>query len=68
MIIKSEREFPVFDTEPYERMGPLADVNHNVSPAFTAFLTRRQEVRDSNTHHQLQYDLVEHLWILKGGA
>lgn len=44
MIIESEREFSVFDTEPYERMAPLADVDHNVPPAFPAFPTRRQEV------------------------
>jgi hypothetical protein len=35
---------------------------------FDAFLARHQEARDSNTHHQLQDDLVEHLWILKGGV
>jgi hypothetical protein len=67
IIIESKREFLVFDTEPYERIGPLADVDHNVPPAFAAFLVRRQEVRDFNTHHQLQDDLVEHLWTLKGG-
>ena len=41
MIIESEREFPVFDIEPYEQMGPLADVDHNVPPVFAAFLARR---------------------------
>jgi hypothetical protein len=66
MITESEREFPVLDTEPYEQVGPLADVDQNVPPAFAAFLARRQEVRDSNTYHQLQDDLVEHLWTLKG--
>jgi len=25
----------------------------------------RQEIRDTNTHRQLQDDLVEHLWLLK---
>ena len=68
MIIESERDFPVFDTEPYERVGPLADVDHNVPPAFAAFLARRQEIRDTTTHHQMQDHLVEHLWILKGAA
>jgi hypothetical protein len=67
MIMESEREFPGFDIEPYERMDPLVDVDHNVPPAFAAFLARRQEVRNSNTHHQLQDDLVEHLWTLKCG-
>jgi hypothetical protein len=44
MIIESERETPVFDTEPYERQGPLADVDHQVPAAFAAFLARRQEI------------------------
>jgi hypothetical protein len=61
-------EFSVFDTEPYERMGPLANVDHDVPPSFAAFLSRRQEVRDRNTLHQLQDDLLEHLWIRKVAA
>ena len=28
MIIESEQEEPVFDTEPYYRQGPLAEVDH----------------------------------------
>lgn len=51
MIIESERECPVFDTEPYERMGPLANVNHQVQAAFAAFVARRQEIRYAGTHH-----------------
>jgi hypothetical protein len=66
MIIKSEREHPVYDPEPYHRQGPLANVDHQVPAAFTAFLAMRQEIRDANTHSQLQDDLVEHLWMLKG--
>jgi hypothetical protein len=66
MITESEREFLVFDVEPYEWMDPLADVDHHMPLAFAAFLARRQEVRDTNTHHQLQNNLVEHLWFLKG--
>ena len=44
MIIESEREFPPMAPEPYERVGPLADIDHNVPPAFAEFLARRQEV------------------------
>ncbi|XP_003559562.1 uncharacterized protein LOC100822590 [Brachypodium distachyon] len=66
MIIESERECPVFDTELYERMGSLANVNHQVSAAFAAFLSRRQEIRDAGTHQQLQDDPVKHLWRLRG--
>jgi hypothetical protein len=46
---------------------PLANVDHNVALVFVVFLARRQKVRDFNTHHQLQDDLVEYLWTLKGG-
>jgi hypothetical protein len=31
-----------------------------------AFLAMRQEIRDVDTHSQLQDNLVEHLWMLKG--
>jgi hypothetical protein len=47
IIIESERKFPVFYTEPYEQMGPFADVDPDVPPAFAAFLARHQEVRDT---------------------
>ena len=53
MIIGSERETLVFDTKPYFIQGPLADIDHQVPPAFATFLARRQEVRDTNTHSQL---------------
>ena len=69
MIIESERTNPVFDMEPYERQGPLTNVDHHVpAAAFAAFLARREQIRDNNTHFQLQDDLVEHLWMLKGAA
>jgi pyruvate/2-oxoglutarate dehydrogenase complex dihydrolipoamide acyltransferase (E2) component len=44
MIIKSEQEFLVFDTEPYVQMGPLVDVNHDVPPDFATFFAMRQEI------------------------
>jgi hypothetical protein len=66
MIIESEHETPVFDTEPYYRQGPLTDIDHQVPHVFASFLARRQEVRDINTHSQLQDDMMEHLWRLKG--
>jgi hypothetical protein len=66
MIIESEQEHPVYDPEPYHQQGPLANVDHQVPTAFASFLAMRQEIRDANTHSQLQDDLVEHLWMLKG--
>jgi hypothetical protein len=46
-------------------MCPLTDVEHQVSPVFVAFLAKRQEIRDTNTHHQPQNDIVKHLWTFK---
>ena len=68
MIIESEQEDPVFDTEPYYRQGPLAEVDHQLPATWTAYLSMRQEIRDPQVHHQLQKDLIEHLWRLKGDA
>ena len=66
MIIESEQEEPVFDTEPYHRQGPLAQVDHQLPAAWTAYLSMRQEIRDPQVHHQMQQDLIERLWRLKG--
>ena len=66
MIIECEQDEPVFDTEPYFRQGPLAAVDHQVPVAWAAFLNMRQEIRDPQVHQELQHDLVEHLWRLKG--
>ena len=68
MIIESEQEEPVFDTEPYYRQGPLAQVDHQLPATWTAYLNMRQEIRDPQVHYQLQQDLVEHLWRIKGDA
>jgi hypothetical protein len=68
MIIKSERDHPVHDIEPWHRHGPLVQIDHQVSPAFAPFLAMRRGIRDKPTHYQLQEDLVDHLWMIKGGA
>jgi hypothetical protein len=66
MIIESEQEHPVYDPEPYHHQGPLATLDQHVPVAFAAFLAMRQEIQDANTNNQLQDDLVEHMWMLKG--
>jgi hypothetical protein len=53
---------------PYECQGPLAKVDHQVPADFTNFLTMQAEIHDTTVHIQLQRDLVEHLWRLKGEA
>jgi hypothetical protein len=66
MITESEWEHPVYDPEPYHRQGPHVTLDQHVPAAFAAFLVMRQEIQDANTYSQLQDDLVEHLWMLKG--
>ena len=46
----------------------LAEVDHQLPTTWTAYLSMRQEIRDPQVHHQLQKDLIEHLWRLKGDA
>jgi hypothetical protein len=52
------------DNEPYHRQGPLADIDHQVSSSSDGLLAMCEEIRDLATHHQLQDDLVDHLWML----
>ena len=76
MIIESERENPVDETErhPYFRQGPLATIfdeeNENqqihVPASWATYLAMRQKIRDPHIHQQWQKDLVEHLWRRKG--
>jgi hypothetical protein len=44
MIIKSEREHPVYDPNPYHQQGPLVSIDHQVPAAFASFLAKRQEI------------------------
>ena len=50
----------------YECQGPLAEVDHDVPADFADFVDMHAEIRDSNIHEQLQNDLVEHMWRVKG--
>ena len=50
MIIESERNDPMDDSEPYYRQGPLADVDHQVPATWATFLAMRQEIRDPVMH------------------
>ena len=66
MIIESERKNPSNDHGPYEYVGPLADVDHQVPAEFADFLAMHGEIRDRDMHFQLQADLIKHLWNLRG--
>ncbi|KAK1685163.1 hypothetical protein QYE76_046011 [Lolium multiflorum] len=65
MIIEDDRKNHArTHVGPYECEGPLAEVDHELPADFADFLT----IRDSNVHEQLQADLVEHLWRIKGNT
>ena len=75
MIIESERKNPMHEKEknvPYFRQGPLVGEDPEererlpIPKLWTAYLTKRQEIRDTVVHQQLQQDLVEHMWRRKG--
>ena len=66
MIIEDERTNPVVDAEPYYKEGPLVVVDHQIPATWAYFLNMCREVRDPQVHHDLQHDLIEHLWRMKG--
>ncbi|KAK1631803.1 hypothetical protein QYE76_006118 [Lolium multiflorum] len=69
MIIEDDRKNHARShVGPYECQGPLAEVDHELPADFADFLAMHAEIPDSNVHEQLQADLVEHLWRIKGNT
>jgi hypothetical protein len=67
MILEDERNLGRIES-PYERGA--AETRHFVSRAsasdFVSFVKKHEKIRDSQIHHQLKNDLVEHLWQRQG--
>jgi hypothetical protein len=67
MILEDERNLDRIES-PYERGA--AETSHFVSRAamsdFVSFVKKHEEICDSQIHHQLKNDLVEHLWQRQG--
>lgn len=46
----------------YEDMGERVTVSHDAAPELDAFIENYKNIKDKETHTQLQADLIEHLW------
>jgi hypothetical protein len=60
MIIEDERE--VDAEECFDDEKDNVQVSHHHTPDLLEFINTRKQIRDNEIHHQLQEDLVEHLW------
>jgi hypothetical protein len=68
MLIESERANPMHDDLPYDLEGPLVKFDHEVPVEFENFLQNHRQIRNQDTHKQLQDDLVAHLWARRGNT
>jgi hypothetical protein len=65
IVIKSDRKTQANGyVGLYECQSLLTDIDHQVPVDFVDFMGMHVEIRDSNTHQQLQDDLIEYLWRL----
>jgi glutathione S-transferase len=60
MIIEDEGE--VDPDERFQDGGDNVQPSHDQHPDLDEFIEIHRKIRDKETHHQLQQDLVEHLW------
>jgi hypothetical protein len=61
MIIEDKFEEEEEDLN-YDHMGEKVTVSHDDAPELEAFITNYRKIKDTETHTQLQEDLIEHLW------
>ena len=60
MIIEDEEE--VDPDERFDYSGENVKPSHDHHPDLDEFIKTHKKIRDNETHHQLQEDLVDHLW------
>jgi hypothetical protein len=70
MIIEDERHIDEVERDDYEQFNTttLDPVSHAPTLEFMDFIRRHHQIRDKETHSQLQSDLVEHLWQLHSNS
>jgi hypothetical protein len=68
MIIESERVDLPNDNHPYDFVAPLTTIAYDVPANFADFITMHAEIQDVDAQTQLQNNLLEHLWRIKGNT
>ena len=63
MTIEDERDMENIDYS-YTEMGEPVEASHGVATPLWEFINNHAVIRNRDIHHQLQADLVEHLWEL----
>jgi hypothetical protein len=68
MIIENERDTDDANEFEYEQIDetPQVQISRERTIEFVEFIQRHLSIRNSQTHSQLQSDLIEHLWQLYG--
>ena len=64
MIVENERNENIVENMDFENVSnsPNIEVSHENSTIIMELRQRNSQIRDSDTHHQLKADLIEHLW------
>ena len=71
MIVEDERDtyaqcWTDFEQSERSESSTSQPYSTEVLPAFANHLCARSELRDPNVHHELQADLVKHIWTKFG--
>ena len=71
MIVEDERDTYAQNWTDYDQSQASGSskpqlFSTEVLPAFANHVRTRSELRDSNIHHELQSDLVKHIWAKFG--
>ena len=66
MITEDERDIHPQGYD-YDFMPEHEPVSHEHTTTLQQFMANREGITNRQQHRQLQHDLVEHLWALRGG-